>query len=114
MNPNQDTDPVSIAEIADFLRQLRSLSQLPAAPGPDDAHPDLAAERAAFLTRKADLFARIAARQPDPSPTTTSPTTTSPTTTSPTTTSPTTTSPTTTSPTTTSPTTMAPQDGGSA
>jgi hypothetical protein len=92
MNPTEHTDPattdpVSIAEIADFLRHLRSLSGRtafssdPSDPVRDDCHETAAAERAAFLTRKADLFARIAARHPDLTPTTTAPTTTAPTTT---------------------------------
>jgi hypothetical protein len=54
---------VTITEIAEFLQQLRALSR------PDTADPtrdagDATAERAAFLARKADLFARIAAQQP--------------------------------------------------
>ena len=74
---------VTVTEIAEFLQQLRALSR----PGAADPTRDTTAERAAFLARKADLFARIGAAQPGlipPSPTTTSPTTTSPTTTSPT------------------------------
>jgi hypothetical protein len=71
-----NTDPVSIAEIAEFLRQLRSLSRRPTAVlDPDDVHPDPGAEQAAFLARKADLFARIAARHPDLDPATTFPST---------------------------------------
>ncbi len=62
---------VTITEIAEFLQQLRALSR------PDTADPtrdaaDATAERAAFLARKADLFARIAAQSPGlipPSPT---------------------------------------------
>ena len=76
MNP-ENTDQVSITEIAEFLRQLRSLSRPPASgPEPGNVGADLAAERAAFLTRKADLFARIAAQHPELAPTTTAPTTT--------------------------------------
>jgi hypothetical protein len=64
--------PVTIAEIAEFLRQLRALSR----PGAADPTRDTTAERAAFLARKADLFARIAAAQPGllpPSPTASDP-----------------------------------------
>ena len=64
---------VTITEIAEFLQQLRALSR----PGVADPTRDTTAERAAFLARKADLFARIAAQQPGlipPSPTATSPT----------------------------------------
>ena len=68
---------VTITEIAEFLRQLRALSR----PGADDptrdATLDVTAERAGFLARKADLFARIAAAHPGlipPSPTAPSPT----------------------------------------
>jgi hypothetical protein len=59
---------VTISEVAEFLQQLRALSR-PGAAGPTR---DTTAERAAFLARKADLFARIAAAQPGlipPSPT---------------------------------------------
>jgi hypothetical protein len=59
---------VTISEVAEFLQQLRALSR-PGAAGPTRDTP---AERAAFLARKADLFARIAAAQPGlipPSPT---------------------------------------------
>lgn len=58
-------EKVGIAEIAAFCRQLRELSRPadPARPAPDQA-----AARAAFLTRKADLFARIAAQHPDLTP----------------------------------------------
>jgi hypothetical protein len=93
MNPTDSThpantdpqipDPVSIAEIADFLRHLRSLSRRPAS-GSDPSDPvrddseTATAERAAFLTRKADLFARIAAHHPDLTPPTTAPPTTAP------------------------------------
>ena len=66
--------PVPIAEIADFLRQLRALSGSPAAAA--GLARDTTTERAAFLARKADLFARIAAQHPDLAPTTTAPTTT--------------------------------------
>jgi hypothetical protein len=51
---------VTISEVAEFLQQLRALSR-PGAPSPTR---DTTAERAAFLARKADLFARIAAAQP--------------------------------------------------
>ena len=74
MNPdttNTDTTdigaPVTIAEIAEFLRQLRALSR----PGAADPTRDTTAERAAFLARKADLFTRIAAEHPDHIPTST-------------------------------------------
>ena len=68
---------VTITEIAEFLRQLRALSRPGAAdPGRDagdaTAAADVTAERAGFLARKADLFARIAAEHPGlipPSPT---------------------------------------------
>ena len=80
MNPADPTrpadapiDPVSVTEIADFLRQLRGLSRPPIPGG--DPRRDPAAERAAFLARKADLFARIAARHPDLDPATTFPST---------------------------------------
>jgi hypothetical protein len=62
---------VTITEIAEFLRQLRALSRPDAADPTRDAG-DATAERAAFLARKADLFARIAAAHPGlipPSPT---------------------------------------------
>ena len=51
---------VTITEIAEFLQQLRALSR------PDAADPTCytTTERAAFLARKADLFARIAAAHP--------------------------------------------------
>jgi hypothetical protein len=69
--------PVTIAEIAEFLQHLRALSR----PDAGDTTPDVKAERAAFLARKADLFARIAAQHPDliPTPTATTPTATTPT-----------------------------------
>ena len=71
--PQRTGSPVTIAEIAEFLRQLRALSRSA------DPARDTGVERAAFLARKADLFARIAAQHPDLIPTTTSPTATSPT-----------------------------------
>jgi hypothetical protein len=61
---------VTITEIAEFLQQLRALSRPGANPTRDAG--DVKAERAAFLARKADLFARIAAQHPGlipPSPT---------------------------------------------
>ena len=76
MNPTDPTGtdaPVTISEIAEFLQQLRALSR----PGVADPTRDTTAERAAFLARKADLFARITAAHPDlipPSPTAPSPT----------------------------------------
>jgi hypothetical protein len=80
MNPADPTrpadapvDPVSVTEIADFLRQLRGLSRPPIPGG--DPRRDPAAERAAFLARKADLFARIAAGHPELAAPTTTPTT---------------------------------------
>jgi len=66
---------VTITEIAEFLRQLRALSWSSAAADTGLAR-DTTAERAAFLARKADLFARIAAAQPGllpPSPTASDP-----------------------------------------
>jgi hypothetical protein len=73
-------DPVSIAEIAEFVRDVRSLSRPtdPGRPGTDSG-----SERTAFLARKADLFARIAAQHPDLAPPTTAPPTTAPPTTQP-------------------------------
>ena len=76
MNPTDTTSTdttstgsaVTISEVAEFLQQLRALSR-PGAAGPTR---DTTAERAAFLARKANLFARIAAAQPGlipPSPT---------------------------------------------
>ena len=71
---------VTITEIAEFLRQLRALSRPDAADPTRDAGdptPDVEAERAAFLARKADLSARIAAAHPGlipPSPTDADPT----------------------------------------
>jgi hypothetical protein len=49
-------DRATIAEIAEFLRHLRTVS----------AGSDGPAERAAFLARKADLFARIDAQRARP------------------------------------------------
>jgi hypothetical protein len=69
--------PVTITEITEFLRQLRTLSRSSAA-GSGLAARDTTAERAAFLARKADLFARIAAQHPDTVPPTTAPPTTQP------------------------------------
>jgi hypothetical protein len=68
MNPTDTTSTdttstgsaVTITEIAEFLQQLRALSR----PGAASPTRDTTAERAAFLARKADLFARIAAAQP--------------------------------------------------
>ena len=86
MNPTDPTGtdaPVTISEIAEFLQQLRALSR----PGAADPPRDTTTERAAFLARKADLFARITAAHPDlipPSPTAPSPTAPSPTAPSPT------------------------------
>jgi hypothetical protein len=57
--------PVTTAEIAELLRQLRARSR-PSATVPTR---DTTAERAAFLARKADLFTRIAAQHPDLIPT---------------------------------------------
>ena len=51
---------VTVSEVAEFLQQLRALSR-PGAAGPTR---DTTAERAAFLARKADLFARITAAHP--------------------------------------------------
>jgi hypothetical protein len=64
---------VTVAEIAEFLQQLRALSR-PGAADSSVADPlrDTTVERAVFLARKADLFARIAAAHPGlipPSPT---------------------------------------------
>ena len=74
---NTDTtgagSPVTISEIAEFLRQLRALSgSSPTAPG-GGLGRDTTAERAAFLARKADLLARIAAAHPDLTPPTPAP-----------------------------------------
>ena len=77
MNPTDTTSTdttstgsaVTISEVAEFLQQLRALLSRPGAAGPTR---DTTAERAAFLARKADLFARIAAAHPGlipPSPT---------------------------------------------
>jgi hypothetical protein len=51
-------DRVTVAEIAEFLRHLRAVS----------TGPDGPAERAAFLARKADLFARINTQRARPAP----------------------------------------------
>jgi hypothetical protein len=67
--------PVTITEIAEFLRQLRALSRSSAA-ADTGRTLDTTVERAAFLARKADLLVRIAAQHPDLAP----PTTASPTT----------------------------------
>jgi hypothetical protein len=69
---------VTITEIAEFLQQRHALSR------PDAADPtrNTTTERAAFLARKADLFARIAAQPPGllpPSPTAGAPTDDNPT-----------------------------------
>jgi hypothetical protein len=56
--PPAGPDPVTAREIADFLRDLAELRS--------GARGDDPAERAAFLARKAELLARIAA---DPAPT---------------------------------------------
>ena len=56
--------PVTITEIAELLRQLRALSRSSVTADTGLAR-DTTAERAAFLARKADLFARIAAQHPD-------------------------------------------------
>jgi hypothetical protein len=63
-------DAVSVTEIADFFRQLRGLSGRPVpAGGPStDQTTQRAGERAAFLARKTDLLARIAAHHPDLAP----------------------------------------------
>ena len=79
---NSTSAAVTIAEIAEFLRHLRALSQ-PAAAGPTRDAGDARAERAAFLAGKADLFARIAAAHPDlvpapPAPPATAPPATAP------------------------------------
>ena len=82
MNPTDTTgtdttgtgSPVTIAEIAEFLRHLRALSRPSTCDNDPTSGPVV--ERAAFLVRKADLFARIAAQHPDliPTPTATTPT----------------------------------------
>jgi hypothetical protein len=64
---------VTITEIAEFLQQLRALSWSSAAADTGLARRDTTAERAAFLARKADLFARIAAQHPDLAPPPTAP-----------------------------------------
>ena len=63
MNPDTTStgSAVTITELAEFLRHLRTLSQ----PGAPDPTRDTTAERAAFLARKADLFARIIAQHPE-------------------------------------------------
>lgn len=67
MNPDPTgTDPtgarVTVAEIAEFVRQLRTLSSSLATPSTaTDPNHDTSAERAAFAARNAELFARIAA-----------------------------------------------------
>ena len=74
MTPTDSTSTgsaVTITEIAEFLQQLRALSR-PGAADPGRGAGDVPAERAGFLARKADLFARIAAQHPGlipPSPT---------------------------------------------
>jgi hypothetical protein len=61
-DPTGTDAPVTISEIAEFLRHLRTLStSLAVEPGRDTS-----AERAAFAARKADLFTRIAAAHPSP------------------------------------------------
>jgi hypothetical protein len=66
-DPTGTDAPVTIGEIAEFLRHLRTLStSLAVAPARDTS-----AERAAFAARKADLFTRIAAEHPDHIPTST-------------------------------------------
>jgi hypothetical protein len=55
--------PVTITEIAEFLRQLSALSRSSTA-ADTGLTRDTTVERAAFLARKADLFARIAAQHP--------------------------------------------------
>ena len=79
MNPDTTGtgSAVTITEIAEFLQQLRALSRPGAADPTRDTTADTTAERAAFLARKADLFARIAAAHPGlipPSPTDADPT----------------------------------------
>ena len=61
-DPTGTGSAVTITEIAEFLQQLRALSRPGANPTRDAG--DVKAERAAFLARKADLFARIAAQHP--------------------------------------------------
>jgi hypothetical protein len=63
---------VTVAEIAEFLRHLRALSRPSTCDNDPTSGPVV--ERAAFLARKADLFARVAAQHPDLIPTATSPT----------------------------------------
>jgi hypothetical protein len=76
--------PVTSAEIAAFLQHLRALSRPSTCDNDPTGDPtgDPAVERAAFLARKADLFARIAAAHPDlistAAPPTAPPTATSP------------------------------------
>jgi hypothetical protein len=66
-NPTSSGSRVTVAEIAEFLRHLRTLSTSLAL----DPGRDTTAEQAAFATRKADLFTRIAAAHPEliPAPT---------------------------------------------
>jgi hypothetical protein len=67
-SPTGTDAPVTISEIAEFLRHLRTLSTSLAV----DPARDTSAERAALAARKADLFTRIAAQHPElgPTPTT--------------------------------------------
>jgi len=65
--PTGTDAPVTIGEIAEFLRHLRTLSTSLAG----DPARDTSAERAAFAARKADLFTRIAAEHRDHIPTST-------------------------------------------
>jgi hypothetical protein len=90
-DPTGAGSPVTISEIAEFLGQLRALSgssPTTTTGGGGGLGRDTTAERAAFLARKADLFARIAAAHPDLTPPTTAPPTTAPPTTAPPTTAP--------------------------
>ena len=66
-DPTGTGAPVTISEIAEFLRHLRSLSTSLAV----DPARDTSAERTACAARKADLFTRIAAENPDHLPTST-------------------------------------------
>jgi hypothetical protein len=64
-DPTGTGAPVTISEIAEFLRHLRILSTSLAV----DPARDTSDERTAFAARKADLFTRIAAENPDHLPT---------------------------------------------
>ena len=76
-DPTGGDAPVTITEIAEFFRQLRALSRPDTVLSATDSPRDTG-ERAAFLARKADLLARIAAQHPELAPTATTLTATRP------------------------------------